>query len=537
MGINLRTHLYLVLNSLGFDVTGKKLTTSGARQAEQGYIVEIHAAVSRNYPPNQKYNNAVHSELSHILQRRAQDPRYAGQVLTRVTDFSLASTVESKALFDTLMTGYSVSGTSFRGYETILDNWLADNGIAAIGQSRECIVLLSLAYNGKDKNHDGYSDLLGPNLAAALKAGDRAEAWYEIRYNSNGGDTRIPGIAKRRFYEADTFGLYNPNPTEEDYKAAYRTLTRHRDKILDYENDPVMQRGFALAKSEFGSTVQSLADHLKPAHDALVAAYAPGAVIDVLNLFVGQDQTTLYGARRSDADRLQGTGSNDLILGESGNDTLIGGGGDDVLVGGTGNDTLEGGAGDDLVMGGQADRDALITAGAQAQGSGQWGDWFDPSAGDQLLGFGGRSKGVHLRKEMSWKIDLFPFSIRFLVVALWLFAAASAQARQDCWVLNERDKETCVVENYKEADQELNFVYQRLIRSIKKPESAKKAQRAWIQFRNAECSFVRSWETLTNNGPFINWYTCLERLTLERIKGLEYLLKSYENRSQEYGAY
>ncbi|HSC70701.1 MAG TPA: lysozyme inhibitor LprI family protein [Candidatus Methylomirabilis sp.] len=107
-------------------------------------------------------------------------------------------------------------------------------------------------------------------------------------------------------------------------------------------------------------------------------------------------------------------------------------------------------------------------------------------------------------------------------------------AREDCSTLAERDKETCVVKNYQEADRELNLVYQSFVGSLEKPEPLRKGQRAWVQFRDAECSFVASWETLTKNGPYINQYRCLETITRYRTRTLGDLRIMYETRPQEY---
>src|SRR5207302_1750654 len=80
---------------------------------------------------------------------------------------------------------------------------------------------------------------VGPktSLLKALKAGNRAEAWYEIRFGSN--EAELDGYAKRRYYEAQVFGLYN-NPANVELpeaEQAYRMLTKHRSDILQYEKD------------------------------------------------------------------------------------------------------------------------------------------------------------------------------------------------------------------------------------------------------------------------------------------------------------
>src|SRR3989338_9713810 len=93
--------------------------------------------------------------------------------------------------------------------EPDLDAWLNGLGLS-LPQSQERAALVSLAYNNPA--------LLGDALGRAMVAGDRAEAFYEIAYNSNGGASRSPGIANRRYREADLFGMYNTSPTEADTK-------------------------------------------------------------------------------------------------------------------------------------------------------------------------------------------------------------------------------------------------------------------------------------------------------------------------------
>ena len=98
-----------------------------------------------------------------------------------------------------------------KNYEKQVDKWLA-----GIPNSLERIAFVSLAYNGLIN--------LGtsPTLRADLINGNRALAWYEIRYDSEAeNDSQnkgkySPGLAKglatRRDFESDLFGLYDGNP-------------------------------------------------------------------------------------------------------------------------------------------------------------------------------------------------------------------------------------------------------------------------------------------------------------------------------------
>lgn len=116
-----------------------------------------------------------------------------------------------------------------------------------------------------------------------------------------------------------------------------------------------------------------------------------------------------------------------------------------------------------------------------------------------------------------------------------MFVPAMVFAWEDCGgALNERVKEACVRANYEEADRELNRVFQAFISVSEKPELLRQTQRAWVQFRDAECSYVGSWETLTKNGPYLNRYMCLEAITLYRVKTLINLRIMYESRPQNF---
>ena len=106
--------------------------------------------------------------------------------------------------------------------------------------SRERLALLSLAYNniiGVTTDSNGNVVIKSPTLRNDILTGNRAAAWYEIRYNSNGGSSASAGIATRRFYESTLFGLYaDPsNPTLTESMQAYQVLQQHRQEILAYE--------------------------------------------------------------------------------------------------------------------------------------------------------------------------------------------------------------------------------------------------------------------------------------------------------------
>ena len=73
-----------------------------------------------------------------------------------------------------------------------------------------------------------------------MQANNRAKAWFEIRYGSNGGASEAtvgPGLAKRRYLESQMFGLYDDanNVGTVEAKAVFQMLQDKRDKIIAYE--------------------------------------------------------------------------------------------------------------------------------------------------------------------------------------------------------------------------------------------------------------------------------------------------------------
>src|SRR2546427_4852905 len=222
--------------------------------------------------------------------------------------------------------------------ETLLTQSLATRGLI-LGESNERLALLSMVFNGGLGIFG--SSLSQSKLLNALETGNRAEAWFEIRYNTNAESKRTDaasqavteGIADRRINESNLFGLYNeqgPGIPEDEAKDVLRMYTIHRNDIQTYENQ--FHSLFLVAGA---NTIQS---QLTAAKGPLLALYADGQTIDG-DVLVG-------------ADLLLGTAKADLIFGEKGDDILVGNDGNDILRGGEGNDELFGGLGNDVLKGG-----------------------------------------------------------------------------------------------------------------------------------------------------------------------------------------
>ncbi|HYD94956.1 MAG TPA: hypothetical protein VEC01_06495 [Noviherbaspirillum sp.] len=237
----------------------------------------------------------------------------------------------------------------------------------------------------------------------AVRAQDRAAAWFEMRYNAWGSNAKYEaGLRIRRLVESQIFGLYdNADPGLAEAQQVYQMLQKNRDRILlDESNWGVNPDGSqgkrnliaeANRDSRFSAfpRVQTLTDILNPAKlvilDDLQRRYPELADRMDDSTFVS---TNIYQAAQSQTEASgdaggstidtgkyetgswSGTGVADAVAGGESDDTLTAAGGDDVLSGGGGNDSLAGGEGSDLLYGDSGD------------------DTLDGGAGDDVLAGG-----------------------------------------------------------------------------------------------------------------------------------------------------
>ena len=109
-------------------------------------------------------------------------------------------------------------------YKNEVRKKLGDEVYNNLDKSDEMISLVSLAYNNPA--------LIGQKLVKAIKDGNRAEAWYEIRYNSNAG--RNHGLQNRRTFESDNFGLYHAGMNKNEAKKIIDFLVSKDSEINRY---------------------------------------------------------------------------------------------------------------------------------------------------------------------------------------------------------------------------------------------------------------------------------------------------------------
>ena len=256
-------------------------------------------------------------------------------------------------------------------------------------ESREYLALLSMYYQSNGYFYRNGNPLDPTNMTQALRDGHRERVWFEIRYGSNGNG--LPGIAKRRFFESEYFGLYDDESSVgiDEATRVYQMYMGNFSTILTYENrwgetpagDPGTDiAGLTETNLHYPFQIaRSLDDNLEPAATALwdehigEGAYSPDELrptqfmVSQDGTYTSLDATTREGLQiggrqmfSSNRNVLIGLDGRDFLNGGLDDDYLAGNGGSDVLVGGEGVDVLLGGEGHDYYIVGDGDviRDA-----------------------------------------------------------------------------------------------------------------------------------------------------------------------------------
>ena len=206
-----RSHIYL--DSVGIPTIGYGhafFTSKGDLNIEairdvqaSGMHVSYH-----DYRILRKIENELHHHPRHIS--RIQHLANGMQLQVDQTE---AKTLFSHAVAHKMDDLKEKIGTSL--YDTLAD-------------SKELLALADLTYNGG-------TGILYPSLLKALHEGNREEAWYKIRYTTNGGHSRSKGIANRRVSESNIFGLTNEHVTQEDITRIESLMHRHEANIAKQE--------------------------------------------------------------------------------------------------------------------------------------------------------------------------------------------------------------------------------------------------------------------------------------------------------------
>jgi GH24 family phage-related lysozyme (muramidase) len=213
--LTLQSNLLPILSLFGFNADPLAQSPT-----EKAYISAIRGALTTIYPSNA----ALQATLNAIM--AAAD---ANLPSVNRSSFSFNTESEVEAVFAEIAeTIYEQKILAWEQQQSLVPS---GSSVTSIPSSLERIAIFSLAYNTKD----GQKSLLGAGLASAIEQGNRAEAWYEIRYNSNAG--KDVGVAKRRYAESELFGLYDADGLSVDEaKDVFQSITLHRQQMLAYEN-------------------------------------------------------------------------------------------------------------------------------------------------------------------------------------------------------------------------------------------------------------------------------------------------------------
>ncbi|MBJ2348673.1 MULTISPECIES: lysozyme inhibitor LprI family protein [Pseudomonas] len=122
-------------------------------------------------------------------------------------------------------------------------------------------------------------------------------------------------------------------------------------------------------------------------------------------------------------------------------------------------------------------------------------------------------------------------STRLLLPLIPLLFISTVQADACANATTQGDMNQCAAQENKAADKELNSLYKQITARLMDNAHAKqllvKAQRAWIEFRDAECSFSASGVEGGSVYPMIH-DECITNLTKARVEALKTYLKCKE---------
>jgi uncharacterized protein YecT (DUF1311 family) len=116
-------------------------------------------------------------------------------------------------------------------------------------------------------------------------------------------------------------------------------------------------------------------------------------------------------------------------------------------------------------------------------------------------------------------------------IVLAIFGLASPALALDCKDQSQLGLDQCADASYQKADAALNRVYKEIVHRLKDDAATTKllvqAQKNWIDFRDAECTFATSASAQGSIYP-MEFSICLEAQTKKRTEDLRVYLKCEE---------
>ncbi len=375
IGYNVRDSLVAesVISSMGVGVTNPEHAfdfggNPVASAIESNYVDQLRAACANNELSVAQLTDVLNQIMANRHSDAGLDAIYGvGANNERKQTFTYTG-VNDPVMLDPFNVGV-------RRYEDRVNGWAA---AGVIPDSYERLAFLSMAYRG-DVNTG-----VAPSMRRAFDNGNRAELWYEIRYNTVGSRTAENiqrGVAKRKYIESEMIGLFSTNLPLMESEAidALKMYSRHRNHILDYDADERRggsARDLANEDEDFtpflmGGSISDIHGELNPAINWIKKYGYDELKGDYLNLIQHLDGEFIFGDHTNGviddalgalsdsahpldkSDLIMGLTGNDYILSQKGNDVIFGGLGNDEILAGEGHDQLFGGEGNDTLTGGE----------------------------------------------------------------------------------------------------------------------------------------------------------------------------------------
>ncbi len=204
IGYNLKVQGVFQAVAVYFGVDPKSnLLDKKQKATVNGYVTQMTNVIAAYDGDISTLDTALNQVMDSIKSDASLPVNFKSAVYSAFAFNDLAD-AENTGLFTTIE-------SSVLHEERALSNAL---GSSDFSNSLERATLISLQYNG-------IKIAKSPKLTTDISNGNRAEAWYEVRYNTDASNDSqnasynssiATGVAIRRDYESDLFGLYNGDP-------------------------------------------------------------------------------------------------------------------------------------------------------------------------------------------------------------------------------------------------------------------------------------------------------------------------------------
>lgn len=339
----------------GYDITVRNFTEA-TRIFINGFIADSSKQITERQWAIMK------AKSSGITIDFPSDPTIHGKLIEFEKESS--DTIFSKLEYNQAISSISMTESEatnmlnvvVQNYEDALTSVLAEYNLSMHSNDQRA-ALISMMYNVIGGTASGIASkikskfpgtlgqlkiYLSADSTAQERALARARVWYEIRYNTNGGTNEADkaGLAKRRYYESETFGLYDgANASDEEARAVYIVYRNNYNKITQYDGD--YGHKVQSARNDYETTISDLKQSLAPAaqhlNDTYSQPYGRRYAWDQIVVAVDgscpilpegmKDKGVLIIGAQGEDNSLSGTDHNDLLHGSNKEDHLVGGAG------------------------------------------------------------------------------------------------------------------------------------------------------------------------------------------------------------------